>query len=128
MYRRCLTCEHWQGRTRNRIADSYGLCTCICSVIEPRLWEMEALIHNKRFNIPFDPHDIKYFAPHPDVIKRLRNTYIPPGIKREIVTEEDIKLIINPQGQIVGERVAKAKIIYFKTKSSYECEHWRRHK
>lgn len=123
-YRSCTNCIHWQG---NQHFDGFGMCNCVCAELEPRLWEMESLIPNKRFRIPFDPHDMKYFTPHPDIIRRLKTMDLPPEyIEREIVREDDLKLILNNHGEIVGERVAKANIIYFHTYAGNSCGYYDR--
>lgn len=128
MYRGCLACKYWHGDRKKGSTQFgvFGLCNCACAIIEPRLWEMESFIPNKRFKVPFDPHDMKYFTPHPDVLSCLSNKYLPPAIKREIRKEEDLKMILNNKGEIIGERLAKAKIIYFHTASNYLCEFYER--
>jgi hypothetical protein len=82
---------------------------------------VNSIIKYKRFHTPHDPHDMKYFVCHPDVLKRLANSYLPPEVKRVIRKEQDLKLILNNKGEIVGERLANANIIYFYTQCNFGC-------
>lgn len=123
MYRRCIDCKHWQGH-KNTVR--FAMCNCVIATLDSRLWEMESLLPYKRFRAPFDPHDMKYFSPHPDILRKLKTMYLPPSIKREIASEDDLKLIVNNKGEIIGERVIKAKIIYFYTDEGYSCEYFER--
>lgn len=82
---------------------------------------MEPIISLKRFHVPFDPHDMKYFACESDVLKRLSTAHLPPGVKRVTQHEEDLKLILNNKGEIIGERVTSTKVIYFYTADAFMC-------
>ena len=120
----CLNCSNWQG---NRHSE-FGLCNCYCSLLEPRLYDMTALIPLKRFCVPFDIHDLKYFYVQSRIRKTLENIEIPNKVRRVIRNEKDLKFIINKDGIVIGERVIQYKVVYFYTHKTFNCEHFKRGK
>lgn len=114
----CVTCRNWQGHKYSKMA----LCNCYCAVVEPRLFSMQSPLDLMRFKLPFDSHDLKYFYPDSSIRKTLMTTYLPKGVMRIVRKEEDLRLIINKDGIVVGERVASQKIIYFYTSWDFKCE------
>jgi hypothetical protein len=122
MAHNCVNCQHWQGN-RNSSTASRGLCNCYCSVVAPKMWNMESPLPLKRFNIPFDPHDMKYFFPSNSIRKVLMTGYVSPDVTRVVRKEQDMRLILNKDNLVVGERVAKVKVVYFYTDRGFKCEY-----
>lgn len=119
MFRGCVSCKHWQGNKYSK----WGLCNCYCVVAAPLLKDMMSPLPLKRFDIPFDPHDMKYFFSDSRVMKQLTSSELPTGVRREVRQEQDIKFITNKDGVIVGERVGKQKVVYFYTHRQFNCEY-----
>jgi hypothetical protein len=63
---------------------------------------------------PFDPHDCKYYEPM--LARDMLKVDLPKGVRRDVKVEEDINY--DEHG---GERVCKAKIVYFQTHKDYDC-------
>jgi hypothetical protein len=97
-------------------------------VVAPKMWNMTSPLPLKRFNIPFDPHDMKYFFPSNSIRKVLITEYVPPDVTRVVRKEQDMRLILNKDNLVVGERVAKVKVVYFYTDRSFKCELWEERK
>jgi len=98
----------------------------ICSAIAPLLEGMMSPIPLKRFSLPFDPHDMKYFYSDKRVTKELKKNRLPSGVRRVIRKEHDLKFIIDNKGVITGERMGWTPIVYFYTHKDRKCDHYGR--
>jgi len=109
----CGTCRNWQGKRE------WGLCLHYCAIAAPSLLHMKSPLPLMRFEVPFDPHDMKYFYSDVRVTKDLTKSLLHDGVRRIVKKEEDLKFIINDSGEIIGERVGKSNIVYFYTRRDF---------
>jgi hypothetical protein len=73
---------------------------------------------NRYFDVPFDPHDYKYWSLNP-YWKKLYNNYKVDrlGVRDRVVKKDDI--IFDHEG---GERVGLVSLRFFQTHKEYTCE------
>lgn len=115
----CKNCKYWQGTKYSE----WGDCYRVVAELEPYLLDCyqtnEHGTVDKFFEVPFDPHDAKYWINNSSWKKLYKNAYwgpLPPGVK---VIEETVNDVIFDSQN--GERVGKLKLRYFRTHKEYEC-------
>jgi hypothetical protein len=101
----------------------------------PKLFD-EQNIFGWHFEVPFDPHDIKYFEQGRGIMKLMKMAQVPEGVHRKVVRETDLRFILEMyDGEVVrdskgrpsvkGEREAVVELIYFFTdKLMKGCEYY----
>ena len=87
----------------------------------PQIEQMLSPIRDKKFEIPFDPHDMKYFYADGGLRKHMEKDELPDGVRRIIRNEKDIRFIYDKDGEIIGERVAPHSVVYFLTHKDFAC-------
>ena len=115
---KCKECEHWQGNKYSTWAD----CYCVVAHLQPSLSDCyltnEYGTIERFFEVPFDPHDIKYWI-HNSFWHRLyldaAVTCIGVRMKEEV--RDDIVY-----DHKKGERTGRLKLRYYQTHKDYECE------
>jgi len=115
---KCSNCKFWQGR---KGAD-WGDCYRVITKVEPKLEGSVVVNDNdvvlRRFNVPFDPHDIKYWLWNSQFMELYRNMEVSQlGIRIEDTIEDDILY-----DQSNGERVGRLKLRFIQTHKDYECK------
>ena len=114
----CINCRFWQGR---KGAD-FGDCYRVIAKVEPKLEGSVVVNDNdvvlRRFNVPFDAHDIKYWMWNSEFMELYRNMKVSQlGIRIEDTIEDDILY-----DQSNGERVGRLKLRFIQTHKDYECK------
>jgi hypothetical protein len=115
---KCKDCSYWQG---NKYSE-WGDCFRVIGRLQPHLLSCcttnEHGTVEKFFEVPFDPHDYKYWSLNP-IWKKLYDSY---KVDRLGVREyQDIKddIIYDNEG---GERLGRVKLRYFQTHKGFACE------
>jgi hypothetical protein len=69
------------------------------------------------FNVPFDPHDYKYWSLNP-YWKALYNNYQADklGLREQVITKDDIVYDVRN-----GERMGRVKLKFFQTHKEFTC-------
>lgn len=117
---KCAECKFWQGNLRyGKWAD----CQRVVAKLEPNLLccfhLAEDGITRYYFDVPYDPHDFKYWRFHsqvPNLLKRLR-TKLPKGVRIQPVVELDLVFDLIGNGQHLKE----VTIYYVQTKYNFSC-------
>jgi hypothetical protein len=121
---KCSGCLHWQG---NKYSE-WGDCYRVISKVKPDLsccyLLNESDIAERYFEIPFDPHDYKYWSRNPywrtlyeDAIDEVVVFDKHPGVR--VVTHVKDDIVFDAQN---GERVGKLRLHYFQTNKEYTCD------
>jgi hypothetical protein len=74
----------------------------------------------KFFDVPFDPHDIKYWKFNElwmKLYEHMTKCTLPEGVRVVQETRDDVVY-----DQKNGERVGRLKLHYFQTHKDYSCE------
>lgn len=116
----CKDCGHWQGHKYSE----WGDCYCIISKLEPNL--SACYLTNdygtveKFFDVPFDPHDAKYWNMNPywkALYKQAYSNLTKLGIRVKEEVRDDI--VYDDNG---GERLGRLKLHYFQTHKDFTCD------
>lgn len=115
----CVNCKHWRGCKHNEWAD----CSMIVEELYPYIKQLVTM-HGFPLHKPYDPADWKYLDDDTRhlLYNTLRNLKAKDGIRRQVVRKDDIRFIVSPDGEIKGERTARAKLIYFQTRKDNTCK------
>lgn len=121
MYSCCMTCKKWQGTPYSR----YGLCYYIIDEILPKFYEYKT-IYGWNAELPFDPHDVKYFEGMNERLLFIAQKEMPQDVVKDVRREDDIKFVLSQyDGSIIGERTAPIKLVYYLTNSMKKgCSHY----
>ena len=118
---KCFECKFWQGNKYSDWADCYR----VIGQLEPNLLccyqTNEWGTIERFFDIPMDPHDVKYWTFN-ELWKKLYDKLcsydsIRLGVRTRKETRDDIVY-----DQKNGERVGRLKLTYFQTHKDYECK------
>lgn len=113
----CKDCRHWQGRKY----DHWGDCYCVLAILEPKL--LDCYMSNEYgtitrvFNVPFDPHEIKYWI-NDSLFRKLYNqiSFMSAYIRLDKYKRDDIVYDYKN-----GERIGKLWIKFFQTHRDFGC-------
>jgi hypothetical protein len=115
---KCKNCKHWQGYQ----GAEWGDCYRILLELQPDLGDCyttnEYGTIERFFDIPFDPHDAKYWNFDP-VWKTLYDMVKidVQGVRCIVETRDDI--VYDGNG---GERTGRLKLRYYQTHKDFQCE------
>jgi hypothetical protein len=115
----CKDCKYWQGAKR----DEWGDCYRVLGEIEPKLFLCYQNITEdtrKYWNVPFDPHDVKYWIHDDRFMKYYLEALESPYVRIEAKAEEDIRY-----NQYNGERMGNFVIYYIQTNQLFNCEQYK---
>jgi len=118
---RCEYCKHWQGVK----GAEWGDCYRVVAHLQPALLKCtdtnEYGTVLKKFKVPFDPHEIKYWLYNANFAEyypeALRNVDKLHGIKVQYETREDVMYDFQK-----GERITNAIFAYVQTRKDFNCE------
>lgn len=119
MINNCSNCKHWQGR------EEWGDCYRVIGSLQPKLflcYNQVDEVTKQYWNVPFDPHDVKYWIYNERFMKLYQNItwgIWGSGLICYIIKEEDMKY-----DQHGAERVAVVKLHYFQTNKYFTCNQW----
>jgi hypothetical protein len=90
--------------------------------LHPEIKDLQSPFEYKKPEVPFDPHDFyTYFYRNNKLLRKIKNTELPWGVKRYDIYKPSLTFIYNKDGDIVGERVSKVWIPIFFTHEHYGC-------
>jgi len=110
----CRHCHHWQGRREQ----TYGDCYMILVELIPNF----SLCHNDQgygFEVPFDPHEVKYYSNSLTFKKLYRKLTLLPlndKVEKEIVKELDF--VYDSFGRKYLKTVS---LLFLRTRRNYKC-------
>ena len=100
----CSTCKYWQGNSKfNTWADCYR----IVGILQPKLFEFCKNERGFLFNIPFDPHEIRYYDHDSPIHKYLKELEIPVGVRKQVT------------------KYGKNKLVFLQTAKGFKCNYWK---
>jgi hypothetical protein len=116
---KCKRCKHWQGTKYSEWGDCYRVILALNPELETCFISNEHGTVTRNFQVPFDPHDIKYWME-----PGFKAIY--DNMKTENMAVLGVKVVETITDDIIydrdnGERVGKLKIKYFQIHKEYEC-------
>lgn len=115
----CKNCKHWQGARGHE----WGDCYRVLADINPNILDChqtdEYGMPTKFVEVPFDPHDIKYWRFNEKFVEEYFNAWggeLPEGVK--VDARKRIEMMYDRDG---GEALRKVTLHYFMTNKNFNC-------